>query len=186
MHRIETERLILTPYEESDVQELHDLWCSPGVRRYLFDNELIPIEFVRDEIESNNRQFEAHGWGQWKAVLREAPGLVGFTGFREFHDPPQLELLFGLAETHWGKSIAVEMAQAMLALAFQKWGFEKIQGSTDAPNTASIRVMEKLGMKCRGRETTNGLDTVYFEIFPRDFDPAGIRLRYDGVAITNA
>ncbi len=180
MHRIVTERLLLTPYEAGDLDELHALWCSPGVRRFLFDDELIPLEFVRDELASNARQFETHGWGQWKAMSRNEDRLIGFCGFREFHEPPELELLFGLDESVWGQGLAVEMARTLIGLGFRRWGFERIQGSTDAPNRASIRVMEKLGMKQCRREMTNGLDTVYFETTPLTFDATGLSLTYDG------
>lgn len=180
MSCIETERLILKPYAETDAEALHALWTSPGVRRYLFDNEVIPIDFVRAEIESNARSFEMNGWGQWKVLLKAGEHLAGFCGFREFHDPPQLELLFGLGEPWWGRGLAGEMASAVIALGFHRWGFERIQGSTDTPNEASIRVMEKLGMREIRRETTNGLDTTYFEIQPAQFNARGLRLVCNG------
>lgn len=180
MPRIETERMILEPYAPEDIEAIHALWTSPGVRRYLFDNEVIPIEFVRAEIESNGESFNRHGWGQWKASLKEDQRLAGFCGFREFHDPPQLELLFGVGEPWWGRGLAGEMAAALIALGFSRWKFDRIQGSTDAPNQASIRVMEKLGMREIRREVTNGLDTVYFEIAPTQFDARGLHLSYDG------
>jgi ribosomal-protein-alanine N-acetyltransferase len=114
---------------------------------------------------------------------RNEDRLIGFCGFREFHDPPELELLFGLDESHWGRSLAGEMARTMIALGFTKWGFERIQGSTDAPNQASVRVMEKIGMKQCRREITNGLDTVYFEITPDTFDATGVVINFDGKAL---
>jgi len=180
MPRIETERLFLEPYAETDLDAIHALWTSPGVRRYLFDNEIIPVDFVRAEIESNARSFEQYGWGQWKAVLKDGESLAGFCGFREFHEPPQLELLFGVGEPWWGRGLAVEMARAMIALGFSLWGFERVQGSTDTPNEASIRVMEKLGMREIRREVTNGLDTAYFEITPPEFNAGDQTLNYDG------
>lgn len=183
MKRIETPRLILEPYAEADLDPIHALWSSPGVRRYLFDNEIIPADFVRAEIEANARSFEQNGWGQWKVSLRERAGLAGFCGFREFHEPPELELLFGVAEPYWGRGLAGEMAGALIALGFNRWGFDRIQASTDAPNQASIRVMEKLGMRQVRREMTNGLDTVYFEITPAEFDGRGIELICDGEAV---
>jgi [ribosomal protein S5]-alanine N-acetyltransferase len=107
---LETARLRLRPYEPGDAGALHALWTSPGVRRYLFDDEIIPLEWVEQEIASNARSFSEHGWGQWAAFSKQGGDLIGFTGFRPFHDPPELELLFGLAEEHWGKGLAVEMA----------------------------------------------------------------------------
>lgn len=172
---IETERLLLTPYAPGDLESLHRLWTSPGVRRYLFDDEIISADFVRDEVASNAESFRSNGWGQWAARLKGEDAIAGFSGFRPFHDPPELELLFGVAEEHWGQGLAGEMARALMAIAFSRWGFERIQGSTDAPNVASIRVMEKLGMRRLKRVIADGLDTVYFEALPSEFNGASAK-----------
>jgi [ribosomal protein S5]-alanine N-acetyltransferase len=171
--RIETARLVLRPYEPTDAEAIHALWTSPGVRRYLLDDEIIPREFVDEEIVNNAKSFAENGWGQWAAFDRSDGALVGFAGFRPFHDPPELELLFGLAESHWGRGLAGEMASALIARGFERFGFDRIKASTDAPNVASIRVMEKLGMRFVKRETTNGLDTIYYEITPAEFTAGG-------------
>jgi [ribosomal protein S5]-alanine N-acetyltransferase len=170
---LETARLRLRPYAPDDAGALHALWTSPGVRRFLFDDEIIPPEFVEEEIASTTRSFADNGWGQWAAFLRETGSLAGFTGFRPFHEPPELELLFGVAEEHWGRGLAGEMAAAMIALGFERFGFDRIQGSTDAPNAASVRVMEKLGMRFLRRANSGGLDTIYYEITPGEFAAAG-------------
>lgn len=174
MSRIETDRLTLMPYAADDLQPLHKLWTSAGVRRYLFDDETIPLDFVSSELASNARSFETRGWGQWAARLKGETALAAFCGFRPFHDPPQTELLFGVAEEHWGRGLAGEMSRALIALAFDRWGFDRVQGSTDAPNAASIRVMEKLGMRFMERKSAEGLDTVFYEIRPGEFDRAGL------------
>lgn len=164
MTLLRTARLILRPYQDSDLAELHALWTSAGVRRFLFDDEIIPEEFVRDEIASVSASFAEGGWGQWAALPREGGPIIGFTGFRNFHEPPELELLFGLDEAHWGRGLAVEMATAAIDYGFRRLGFARIQASTDAPNRASIRVMEKLGMTLLRREVSGGVDPIYYEI----------------------
>lgn len=164
MTLLRTTRLILRPYRDSDLAQLHALWTSPGVRRYLFDGEIIPEQFVRDEIVSVSANFAACGWGQWAALPHEDGPVIGFTGFRHFHEPPELELLFGLDEAYWGRGLAVEMATAAIDYGFRGPGFPRIQASTDVPNRASVRVMEKLGMTLLRRKISGGLDTVYYEI----------------------
>ena len=53
---------------------------------------------------------------------------------------------------------------AMIDHGFKDLSFERIEASTDAENLASSKVMERAGMSFWKRETTNGLDTVYFSI----------------------
>jgi ribosomal-protein-alanine N-acetyltransferase len=52
----------------------------------------------------------------------------------------------------------------MLQFGFQYLGFDEIIASADAPNAASFRVMEKIGMKFMTRENKNGLDAIFYAI----------------------
>ena len=162
--RIETARLRLRPFNLADVDDLHRLWTEPGVRQYLWDDEVIPRERTKSIIETSLASFDANGFGLW-AVLPEAKAtLIGFCGFWFFHEPPKLELLYGIAPAHWNKGLASEAAEAMMRYGFEELKFERIEASTDAANLASSRVMEKAGMTFWKRETKNGLDTIYYSI----------------------
>lgn len=104
------------------------------------------------------------GCGLWAVRLRDADEIVGFCGYRFFNEPPQLQLLYGLAPAYWGRGLATEAARAMIAYGFDVNGFERIIAAADVPNVASHRVMERAGMRFAKRETVNGLDTVYYEL----------------------
>lgn len=71
----------------------------------------------------------------------------------------------------WG--LATEASRAVMRYAFEDLGFAEVVASTDAPNAASIRVMERLGMKFEKWITTGGLDTVYYKIERERFRPGG-------------
>jgi hypothetical protein len=50
-----TARCLLHPIGPEDVEPLHDLWTSPGVRRFLWDDEVVPIERTRaDDTSPSN------------------------------------------------------------------------------------------------------------------------------------
>jgi ribosomal-protein-alanine N-acetyltransferase len=102
------------------------------------------------------------GHGLWAVLPRDEDELIGFSGFWRFHDPPQLELVYGISSAHWSKGFASEAAQAVMSYGFEQLSFERIEASTDAPNVASVKVMEKLGMSFWKREMSNGLDTIYY------------------------
>ncbi|HZY65266.1 MAG TPA: GNAT family protein [Rubrobacteraceae bacterium] len=65
------------------------------------------------------------------------------------------------------------LARAVMRYAFEDLRFAEIVASTDAPNGASIRVMERLGMEFEKRITTGGLDTVYYKTERERFRPGG-------------
>jgi ribosomal-protein-alanine N-acetyltransferase len=81
-----------------------------------------------------------------------AGALAGFCGFRYIDDSPDIELLYGLLPDYWGQGLATEAARAVLEYGFDAVQFRRIYARTDVPNRASVRVMERLGMKFE-RET---------------------------------
>ncbi len=167
--RIETGRLRLRPFTLDDVDDLHRLWTEPGVRQYLWDDQVIPRERVESIVESSLASFEAHGFGLWAVQPEAEQLLIGFCGFWFFHEPPKLELLYGIAPAYWNRGLATEAAKAMIKYGFETLSFERIEASTNAPNQASSRVMEKAGMSFWKREPTNGLDTIYYAISRETF-----------------
>jgi ribosomal-protein-alanine N-acetyltransferase len=168
---IRTARLSLRPLTLDDLDSIHALWTNPGVRRFLFDDQIISCEQAAAEINDSIARFETHGCGLWGARLRELPELIGFCGFRFFHDPPQLQLLYGFHPDHWSKGFATEAARAMIRFAFEQAGLDFVIASADAPNLASLRVMERAGMSFDRRETVDELDAVYYRLDRRDFTP---------------
>ncbi len=168
---IETARLHLRPLELSEAEALHGLWTDPGIRRYLFDNEIIPLPQVEREIRESLDLHVAKGYGLWGVRRLGRRKLEGFCGFRFFHAPPELQLLFGLDPAAWNKGLTTEMAQAMLRYGFETCEMESIVASADAPNAASLRVMEKAGMLFDRRCFVHGRDTVYYSLERAAFRP---------------
>lgn len=169
---IETERLRLRPLGAGDRDDLHHLFTDPDVRRYLWDDEVLPVEQTWVVIAESLRRFEADGTGLWAVHLRHRAPLAGFGGYWPFHDPPRLEILFGLAPVHWGRGLATELARALLRYGFEELGLERVDGSADAPNAASLRVMEKAGMQHKDRVGKGGRETVSYTL-PRSGFQAG-------------
>jgi len=161
---LRTARLHLRPLAPPDLDAFHALLTQPGVRRYLLDDEVIPREQAQSFIDTSIRSFDAHGYGLWSATAAGDDALIGFCGFWQFHDPPKLELLYGLGDRHRRQGLATEMARAMIQYGFDTLRFARIEASTDAPNLASVAVMERAGMTFWKRELTNGLDTIYYAV----------------------
>ena len=160
----------MRPYTPADVDVLHQLWTDPEVRRHLWDDEVIQRERADEEVQNSMALFQSHGFGQWAVFDRGAEELIGFCGYRFFHEPPELQLLYGLAPSHWGRGLATEAARAMIAYGFEQLEFDEVVGSTDYANHASVRVMEKCGMSFEKRAEVDGLDTVYYRILRKGFD----------------
>jgi len=172
-HELETKRLRLRPLAEADVDELHALWSSPEVRKYLSDDEVIARQRTASLVEESLRLFAAHGYGLWGARFYDREELVGFGGFWHFHTPPKLELLYRIASQVWNRGLATEIAQALIRYGFEELEFSKVWASTDAPNAASARVLEKTGLRFERQAVVDGLETLLYCLPRSAFQPDG-------------
>ena len=153
-------RTTLEPLTPDHLDAMHALWTDQGVRRYLWDGRVIPVERAAEVIAASQGDFHKNRYGLWAIVDNESGRIAGFCGLRSTeHGEP--ELLFGLWPRFWGKGLATEAAQAVLSYAFAL-GHPDVVAATDVPNDASARVLERLGMKFERRGRLNGLDTLFF------------------------
>lgn len=144
---IATERTLLTPISRAEAEELLKLFRDPSVRRYLLDDELVSRAWVLDEIEGSDARFAESGVGLWSIRVADRDELVGFVGLREFFDPPELQILYGLFPGVWGRGLATEAASAIRDHVFGDLGHAELRAATDLPNEASARVLLRLGMR---------------------------------------
>ena len=79
-----------------------------------------------------------------------------------FRDPPELELLYGLGRAYWGQGLATEIATAIVAYGVERLHMREIRASTDPPNEASVRLLERLRFTLERRAVVGGLDTLFF------------------------
>jgi ribosomal-protein-alanine N-acetyltransferase len=171
---ITTARAILRPFADADTDELVAVFHDPMVRRYLLDDQVVPAEWVTAEIAASRERFERDGTGLWALRLTGRPAIIGFTGFREFFEPPQLQLLYGLLPQFWGRGLATEAAAAVCDHAFRALRFEQLKAATDIANQASARVLLRLGMRPM-RTTPEGSGGTTFYVLERAAVPAAAR-----------
>jgi ribosomal-protein-alanine N-acetyltransferase len=170
MTKLQTERLLLRPLVEADVDALHIFWNDPAVRRYLWEGKAISTEQVREVVADSERNFEVLGAGYFAVELLENPGeLIGFCGYRRFEDSEQPELLYGLLPEFWGKGFVTEAARAVLGMGFDSCRMRRVIASTDTPNQRSVQVMQRLGMCFEERREYHGLDTVFYALSKDEF-----------------
>lgn len=163
-HTLATPRLTLRPCTPSDVDALHTLWSDAAVRRWLWDGAVIDRATAAEVVAASEASFAAHGYGQWCVDARDTPGLIGFAGLRDLEDESDVELLYGLLPSQWGRGFAHEAARAVLAHGFESARLERIVGRTDTPNRASARVLERLGMRFEDERLVGDLPTLHYSI----------------------
>ena len=165
---IQTERLALRPLEETDADALRRISNEPDVRRYLWDDEPVPEAAILDVIAGSKRSFSESGVGFFGVRFRGSEVLLGFCGFGQTTGgPEETEIVYELSSRLWGRGLATEAARACLRYAFMRTNLKRVVAGADAPNVASLRVIEKLGMKPVG-EIAPGQPGVPFFALSRD------------------
>jgi len=142
---LHTERLVLRPVTADDHAVLLAHWAAPDVRRFLFDGAMLSAAEVTEAIQDSTRDFGRAGYGLWLIYEDDGTALVGTTGLRPLEDIG-LEIFYSLAPGSRGKGYATEAARAVLDRALGPLGLPEVLAEVDEGNTASIAVIERLGM----------------------------------------
>ena len=147
---METDRLLLRPWRTDDLDALAPLFAEPAVWRFPFGRGLTREESERF-IERQMGRWAADGFCMWAAVAKEERRLIGFVGLAvPVWLPkvlPAVEIGWRLHPDHWGRGLATEGGRACLGHGFDVLGLERIISIFEPDNTASGRVMTKLGMR---------------------------------------
>lgn len=142
-----TERLLLRAWRFSDVDDAYANASDPEWARYLWT---VRQPYTYRDAEEFIAACVLNPWQEDAQFAIELDGrAVGGVRLR-ITEPGIASLGYNVARGHWGKGIATEATSAVVGLAFESLEMVKVFAAADARNTASIRVMEKLGMRREG------------------------------------
>jgi RimJ/RimL family protein N-acetyltransferase len=140
---LRTPRLILREWRDDDVEPFAAMSSDPEIMRYLPAPD--PEWIARQQ-----RHFAEHGYGQWVLELPAADLFIGVVGLNRVRFPtpftPATEVGWRLKRACWGHGYAFEAARAAIEDGFCRLGLSEIVAFTVPANTASWRLMERLGM----------------------------------------
>lgn len=174
---IVTERLLLRRSRPEDAAAISAYRSDPEVRRYQGWERTDP-EHIRAEIEEMARRVPGApgGWVQFSVEQRGDGRLVGDVGIAPVDgEPGALKVGYTIAPAFQGGGFATEAVRALVAYAFDTLDADAVRAYASARNVASIRVMEKVGMRFVERfEHVHGGVVRYERL--RD-DPSGLPVR---------
>lgn len=149
------------------------MFTQPGVRRFVFDDQAIAAERTAEIIAKSGTLFATERFGLWLAETAIEPTLVGFGAFWYFRDPPELELLYGVADAYTGQGFGREIARAIVSYGFDILTMPLIRASTDADHARSRRLLVDLGFRLERQAIVNDLDTVFYVAVPHRREARG-------------
>lgn len=162
---LETNRLRLREFEDSDVESLFALDSDPDVMRYISDGKTSTREHIEQAIPRVRAYYQEHaGLGIWVAELKESREFIGWACLKHLDQTDLIEVGYRLMKEFWNQGYATEAAAALIQYGFDEHGLDKIVAITNPENKASQRVLEKCGLTRNGSGTYYGSDCLFFEI----------------------
>ncbi len=158
-----TERLELRQFSNNDAPGFYEMNKDPEVIKYTGDR---PFEDLKETafFILHYDHYEKFGYGRW-AVYEKTTGVyLGFCGLKFSPDKQETDLGFRLIRKYWGRGFATEAAREALAIGFGTFDLDRIVGRARKENTASVRVLEKLGMQKKFEYEEEGESWVQYEI----------------------
>jgi len=170
-----TERLLLRPFSLSDANDVQRL---AGDRAIADTTINIPHPYedgMAEEWIGKHQETFDQGKGVTFAITTKADGaLVGAISLMGVSAGHQAEMGFWVGKPYWNEGFCTEAANAVLRYAFEQMGLVRVHAIHFSRNSASGRVMQKVGMKHEGRRAHHVRKWGVFE----DLDLYGI-LRED-------
>src|SRR5688572_8035398 len=152
----QTERLIVRPWTDDDLEDAFAIYSDPEVMRYLGASPGVPIPDLEKMAErmrfwrERDRDLQP-GLGFW--AIEEDGTAVGSVILRPLPSDVKIEVGWHLGRHYWGYGYATEAAAGAIRHGFDAVGLEEIYSIIYPENERSIRVAERLGMESLGTTT---------------------------------
>lgn len=152
MQQLETERLVIRRFKEEDWKDLYE---------YLSDEEVVryePYQVFSIEASQNEAKSRAESPAFLAVCLKENNKLIGNIYFAK-QEFKTWEIGYVFNRRYQGQGYATEAAKAVIAYGFNTRGARRIVAMCNPLNTASWRLLERLGMRREGHLKQN----IYFK-----------------------
>lgn len=143
---LETERLILRPMDINDIESVFQMRRDDAVMRFIRE-PVISRNEAADWINLISSRWAKDKIGFCSLIEKESGKFAGWCGLWQLKESGEIEVGYAVAKKFWGKGYASESAEAFLDYGFNNLNLEKIVAVARPENTASRRVMEKIGMQ---------------------------------------
>lgn len=152
---IETERLVLRPVTLDDAEAMFEYASNQENTRYTF-----PTNQSLEETKNNIAQFYlANPLGRWGIELKSNGEFIGTIDLHKL-DAVIKKAAIGyiINQKYWNQGLTTEANRAVIEVAFEKIGMNKLDAFHDKDNPASGKVMEKSGMRFSHEEPYARMD----------------------------
>jgi RimJ/RimL family protein N-acetyltransferase len=161
---LETDRLKLRMWRESDLDDYAEMSADPAVMQYLGGGKLLTRADAWRSMAFFMGHWQMRGYGHWAVEDKTSGRMIGRIGFLNPEGWPGFEIGWTLARHAWGRGYATEGATRALAYAFKELDQRHVISLIHPDNTASMRVAERLGETREGTARVGEWDVLVYGI----------------------
>lgn len=143
-------RLTYRKPEMSDSDRIFEIYSNPQTQRFNPAGPMKTIDQAKELLSTWIEHWAKYGFGWWAIAEKASPDhVIGFggVGHYDYLSDSRLNIGYRFASDVWGKGYATETGQFTLNFAFTTHGSERIWAVVRPDHTASINVLEKIGMR---------------------------------------
>jgi len=148
---METDRLLFRAIRRSDIEDVYEYSANPKTSEFLLWEPHNSIEYTKKFIDIVLSKYKLGEYNDWAIVLKENNKMIGTCGFTRIDEYNSIaEIGYVLNPKYWGYGIATEAAKKVVDFAFEVLKVNRVEAKFMFGNEASLRVMNKIGMKFEG------------------------------------
>lgn len=169
--QMESERILLRPVLLEDAEDMYEYTSDEETTRFIYDQHtdvnqtqnLIANYYMKEPI------------GKYAILLKESNKMIGTVEFRVHEYNKSGELGYTLNRHFWGRGYMTEAGKLILDLAFHTLGLERVFAEYDVRNSASGKVLDRLGMTYEGTRRRNHMvkgflaDSAHYSILKEEY-----------------
>jgi len=153
MFLLETERLLIRPWQPADRPAFTSFTEDPEVMRYVHGGLPYSESEIDEFLARQSRQLAEHDVCMGALVEKSTDRPVGVCGIQPLGTTGDLEIGWWLARDVWGRGYATEGGAAAMRHVLETLARPRVVAIIDPGNDPSVRVVKRLGMQYERRCT---------------------------------
>lgn len=150
---LKSKRIGFSCWEHGDVQLAIELWGEPEVAHFICAKGTFTVSEIRERLNLEIENYKAYGIQYFPIYALDSGQLIGCCGLRPYKMEKNIfEIGFHLKKKYQKQGFAFEAAAAIINYSFSVLNAEELKAGHHPQNTASKKLLEKLGFHYESEE----------------------------------
>lgn len=148
---INTSRLLLRRFKESDLNELYEGYMNQEEYLYYANKERKAIEEINEKLKKIMEKYSNNNYYNWVIILKETTKIIGSINLHVNVNNDSVEFNYAIDNRYINNGYMTEALNAIKEFSLNELNVNRFQGGCCVENLPSKRVMEKCQMEFEGK-----------------------------------